>query len=84
MDDRIEAFLRDVLALEGENSNRIREGVRVHLARYEKEFPDIKRASYRERVVEEIARQKETPTERHLRIVLEAIDGPAHFLVEDD
>ena len=32
MDERIEAFLADVLALEGENDNAIREGVRVALA----------------------------------------------------
>jgi hypothetical protein len=31
MDERIEAFLADVLAPEGENDNAIREGVRVAL-----------------------------------------------------
>ena len=38
MDERIEAFLRDVLALEGEHSNLVREGVRVLLANYERHF----------------------------------------------
>ena len=32
MDQRIEAFLADVLALAGENPDAIREGVRVALA----------------------------------------------------
>ena len=36
MDERIEAFLKDVLALEGEDPSVIREGVRAHLAAYEK------------------------------------------------
>jgi hypothetical protein len=31
MDERIEAFLKDVLALEGEISNLLREGVRRQL-----------------------------------------------------
>ena len=38
MDERIEAFLADVLALEGENDNAIREGVRVALADCEQIF----------------------------------------------
>jgi hypothetical protein len=33
MDKRIEAFLRDVLALEGKHSNLVREGVRMRLAK---------------------------------------------------
>jgi hypothetical protein len=32
MDDRVEAFLADVLALEGEEANAIRQGVRGALA----------------------------------------------------
>jgi hypothetical protein len=35
---RHEAFLADVLALEGENENAIREGVRMALADYEQIF----------------------------------------------
>ena len=40
MDDRVEAFLRDVLALEGQNSIDVRRGVRHHLAGCEKLFRD--------------------------------------------
>jgi len=40
MDERIEAFLRDVLALEGEIWNLLREGVRRHLAICEEQFRD--------------------------------------------
>jgi hypothetical protein len=35
MDERVEAFLADVLALEGEETNAMREGVRGALADYE-------------------------------------------------
>lgn len=38
MDDRIEAFLKDVLTLEGEISSLIRESVHRYLAIYEKQF----------------------------------------------
>jgi len=38
MDERIEAFLSDVLALEGEDANAIRQGVRVALADSEQIF----------------------------------------------
>ena len=38
MDERIESFLADVLALEGEDANAIREGVRIALADYEQLF----------------------------------------------
>jgi len=40
MNERIEAFLHDVLALEGEISSLIREGVRRRLAVYERQFRD--------------------------------------------
>ena len=41
MDERIEDFLDDVLALEDEDDpSVIREGVRRHLAVYEKQFRD--------------------------------------------
>jgi hypothetical protein len=36
MDERIEAFLKDVMAFEREDSNVIGEGVRQRLAVYEK------------------------------------------------
>ena len=38
MDERVEALLADVLALEGEDPNVIREGVRGALADYEQLF----------------------------------------------
>jgi hypothetical protein len=40
MNERIEAFLQDVLALEGEIWSLIREAVRRYLATYEKQFRD--------------------------------------------
>ena len=82
MDERIQAFLRAVVDLEGNFHAEVREGVRICLADYERKFLDIPRVSYRERVVEEIARQKGTPTEHNLRIVLEAIDDSARFPLE--
>jgi len=89
MDERIEAFLADVLALEGENDNAIREGVRVVLADCEQIFKaqEVNRrmkdkaahachALCRARVLEEIRRRKGTPSVDHLKLVLTAIDGP--------
>jgi hypothetical protein len=38
MDERVEAFLADILALEGEEANAIRQGVRGALADYEQLF----------------------------------------------
>ena len=78
-DERIEAFLRAVLGLEGSSKTQVREGVRIYLEEYEREFSDVGRASYRERVVLEIVRQKRRPTKRHLSIVLEVIDTTAIF-----
>jgi hypothetical protein len=40
MDYRIESFLMDVLLPEGENRNKIREGVRHRIAECEKQFRD--------------------------------------------
>ena len=97
MDDRIEAFLNDVLALEGEDSNRVREGVSVHLEVYEKQFRDAEpnkhmkdkaaqacRALCRVRVLEEMRRRKGTPTAAHLGIVLTVIDSPPGFPLKDN
>ena len=81
MDERIEAFLRAVVDLAGRCHTEVAER-RICLSRHETKFPDIPRVSYRERVVEEIARQKGTPTEHHLRIVLEAVDDSARFPLE--
>jgi hypothetical protein len=81
-DERVEAFLRAILGLEGSSKAQVREGVRIYLEEYEREFPDIERASYRERIVEEIVRQK-GQTKRHLSVVLKAIDGTAVFPLKD-
>jgi len=88
MDERIESFLADVPALEGENSNAIREGVRIALADYQQIFraQELNRrmkdkaahachALCRARVVEEIRRREGTPIADHLKLVLSVIDG---------
>ena len=94
-DARVEGFLADILALEGENPDAIREGVRVALA----DCADIFKAQEvnrrmkdkavhachvlcRARMVEEIQRRKETATAEHLKYVLSVIDGP-RFLAKD-
>jgi hypothetical protein len=89
MDERVEAFLADVLALKGEDANAIREGVRVALADYEQRFraQEVNKrmkdkaahachALCRARVVDEIRLRKGTPTTEHLKLVLSVIDGP--------
>jgi len=91
MDERVEAFLADVLAFEGEETNALREGVRVARADYEQVFraqevnkrmkEKAARACHalcRARVVEEMRLRKGTPTAAHLKLVLSVIDGP-HF-----
>ena len=87
MDERIEAFLADVLALEGEAASAIRDGVRVALADYEQVFRAQEvnkrmkeRAAQachtlcRARVVEEMRLRKGTTTTQHLQLVLSVID----------
>ena len=89
MDERIESFLADVLALQGEDENAVHDGVRVALADYERIFraQEVNKrmkdkaahachALCRSRVVEEIKRRKGTPTEDHLKLVLNVIEGP--------
>jgi hypothetical protein len=89
MDERVEAFLADVLALEGENDNAIRQGVRVALADCEQIFKaqEVNRrmkdkaahachALCRARILEEIRRRKGTPSADHLNLALSVIDGP--------
>jgi hypothetical protein len=88
MDERVEAFLADVLALEGEEPTAIREAVRVALADYEQVFraQEVNKrmkekaahachALCRARVVEEMRLRKRTPTAEHLKLVLSVIDG---------
>ena len=89
VDKRVESFLADVLALEGEDSDAIREAVRDALADSEAIFrvQEANRrmkdkaahachALCRARVVEEIQRRRGTPTSNHLKLVLSIIDGP--------
>jgi hypothetical protein len=89
MDQRVEAFLADVLALEGEDANAVREGVRGALADCEQLFraQEVNKrmkekaahachAVCRARVLDEIRLRKGTPTAEHLKLVLSVIDGP--------
>jgi hypothetical protein len=89
MDERVEAFLADVLALGGEEASAIREAVRVALADCEQVFRALEvnkrmkdRAAHachalcRARVVEEMRLRKGTTTAEHLKLVLSVIDGP--------
>ena len=97
MDERIEAFLRDVLALEGEIWNLLRQGVRRHLAICEEQFRDAEtnkrmkdraaqacRTLCRARVAEEMRRRKGTSTAEHLKVVLSIIDTAALSHSNDD
>jgi hypothetical protein len=89
MDERVEAFLADVLALEGEDANAIRQGVRGALADCEQIFraQEVNKrmrekaahachALCRARLAEEMRLHKGTPTAEHLKLVLSVIDGP--------
>jgi hypothetical protein len=96
MDERIEAFLKYVLALESENSNVVCEGVRVLLKNCERQFRNAETVRRmkdkavhachmlcRTRVADEIQRCKGTPTADHLKIVLSVIDSPEQFALKD-
>ena len=87
-DARIESFLADVLALEGENPDAIREGVHVALGDCEEIFKaqEVNRrmkdkaahachALCRARILEDMRRRKGTATAEHLKFVLSVIDG---------
>jgi hypothetical protein len=89
MDQRIESFLADVLALAGENPDAIREGVRVALADCEAIFraqetnkrmrdqaARVCRALCRTRVAEELQRRQGTNIAEHLKLVRNFIDRP--------
>jgi hypothetical protein len=90
MDQRIESFLADVLALAGEAPDAVRKGVRVALADSEAIFraqePNkrmrdqtarVSRALCRTRVVAEMYQHRGTQIAEHLRLVLSFIDrGP--------
>lgn len=89
MDGRANAFLMDVLTLEGRGKfEDIRERVLVYLAECESFFRDVEigapqqnaarqrcRRLCRERVAREITWRAGTATERHLRMVLDVIDA---------
>ena len=90
MDQRIESFLGDVLALAGEEPDAVREGVRVTLAKCEAIFrlqeprkhrgdqaPYACRALCRARVAEELQRRRGTRIGEHLKLVLSLIDRHA-------
>ena len=89
MDERVEAFLADVLALEGEEASAIREAVRVALTDCEQVFraQEVNKrmkekaahachALCRARVVEEMRLRRGTTTAEHLKLVLSVIDRP--------
>lgn len=89
MDEHIEAFLAEVLALEGEPADAVREGVRGVLADCERLFRAREankrmkekaahacHALCRARVVERIRQREGTPTAQYLKLVLGVIDGP--------
>jgi hypothetical protein len=87
MDQRIESFLGDVLALAGAERDAVREGVRVALADCEAIFraqetnkrmrdqaARVSRALCRTRVVAEMHQRRGTQIAEHLKLVLSIID----------
>ena len=91
MDQRIESFLGDVLALADEEPGAIREGVRFALGDCEaifraqqpyKHMRDqtalICRALCRSRVVAEMHQRRGTRLAEHLKLVLTIIDRQGH------
>jgi hypothetical protein len=87
MDQRIESFLADVLALAGEEPDVVRDEVRVALGDYEaifraqetnKRMRDnaalVCRALCRARVVAEMHQRRGTQIAEHLKLVLSIID----------
>jgi hypothetical protein len=96
MDDHVEAFLADVLALEGEEPDAIRAGVHVALGDTETKFrlrednrrmkdkaAQVCHSLCRARVLEEMRRRKGMTTAEHLKLVLAAIDRPTNFPPEN-
>jgi hypothetical protein len=92
-DARVDSFLADVLALEGENPDAIREGVHVALGDCEEVFKAQEvnrrmkdkaahacRALCRARLFQEMKLLKGTATAEHLKFVLSVIDGPNNGL----
>jgi hypothetical protein len=92
-DARVESFLADVLALEGEDPDTIREGVHVALGDCEEVFKAQEvhrrmkdkaahacRAVCRARLFQEMKLIKGTATAEHMKFVLRVIDGPNNGL----
>jgi hypothetical protein len=88
MDERIDAFLKDILELEGVSAAAIRDGVRSYLAVYENLIrdtePDPKnreaaaqawRKLCRQRVAEAIAKNAGMAAGEHWKLVLSVIDS---------
>jgi hypothetical protein len=98
MEDTVgDAFLKDVLALEGNTPSEIRQGVRIHLAEYEEQARSADtdhrlkdqaakacRELCRDAVVKEKTKLAVTRTAEHLKLVLSVIDGPARFPLKKD
>jgi predicted phage tail protein len=95
MDERVEAFIKDVLGLESKNSNEVGEGVRRYMAEYEKQVRDAEtdvrkkvpaaqrfRERCRDRVIEEIQRRTAISTIGHFQTVLSVIKQPGAFPIE--
>jgi hypothetical protein len=91
MDQRIESFLAEVLALAGEDPDAVRAGVRVALAgceaifraqethkRMKDEAAHACRALCRASVAEELQRSRGTRIAEHLKLVLSVIDRQEH------
>jgi hypothetical protein len=91
MDQRIEAFLADVLALAGEEPDAVRDGVRAALAdcgaifraqevnkRMKEKAAHACHALCRARVVEEMHQRKGTQLGEHLKLVLTILDRQVH------
>jgi hypothetical protein len=87
MDERIEAFLLDVLEDEGKAFNVVRANTRCYLALYvemfrAREAEDLRKDAAaqrcrdwcRQRVREELDQREGAPSADHLRIVLSAIE----------
>ena len=97
MDDRIEAFLRDVLRAKGSPNFDVRAAVRIALTNCEQNFrkhemdnfgkdeaAQLCRRLCRDRVAEEIRRRKGTSTAEHLKIVLSIIDSAGRYPFYDE
>ena len=91
MDQRIESFLADVLALAGEEPDAVSEGVRVALndceaifrtrednKRMKDQAARVCRALCRTRVVAEMHQRRGTRLAEHLKLVLTIIDRQVH------